>query len=110
MPVGFFERLGDHRNVQPATDDLGDQPEGHALFRNRVEWPAFGAALERKPIDPRRVEPMHRRPAVVAGADVGGHALLPRGRITKASSISATRYSAASRSSIRRSPWMGDRI
>ncbi len=78
MLIGFLGRLSDYGNVQTATDHLSDLPERHALLRNRVERPAFSTALERKPINPSRVEPMHSGPAIVPSANIGGHAFLSR--------------------------------
>ena len=81
---GDFETTGRFRR-RPITS--ATCLERHALFGDRVERPAFGAALEGESVDAGRVEPVYGRPAIGPLADIGGDALLAR-------NVDETRYEA----------------
>jgi hypothetical protein len=61
-----------------AADGVGNPPERDTVFGDSVKRTTFRAMLKREPKNPRRIEPMHRRPEVLAITHIGGQALLPR--------------------------------
>lgn len=60
---------------QMPSDQFGDLPERNALVGDGMEW-SSGVALDGQAEDACGVPPVHRRPAVVAVADVGSDAVL----------------------------------
>jgi hypothetical protein len=62
-------RDGDDRYLQSPADRFRDLSYTHALFGDRVisfDWRVLSRRfLQREPIEPRDVEPVRRRPAVV---------------------------------------------
>ena len=69
-------RDGDHREVEVATDHLGDLADRHAFVGDPVQNRSGRGRLQRQAEEPRGIEPVHGGPAVGPVADVAGDALL----------------------------------
>lgn len=65
-----------HRHPYPSTDPLGNGPERKPLFRHAVIPRASRALFQRQPRQPRRIQPMHSRPAIGSCTDIGRVAAL----------------------------------
>lgn len=61
-------------DAEPPSDRLGDRAHGNALLGRAAQARAGRRLLQRQPEQPRRVEPVDRRPAVRAVPDEGGDA------------------------------------
>src|SRR5208337_3881914 len=60
----IFGRLAEDRHVQSLAYRLSDIPKRYALFRDCVIPGPRDSLLERQPVERRRIEHMHRGPAV----------------------------------------------
>ena len=56
MLGGLLGRLGDDRYLQATADGLGDLPQRHALFRDRVIAGPGSAFLQRQPVETGGIE------------------------------------------------------
>ena len=79
MTRGLFVYQGHDRYLQPPADCFRNLSNRHTLFCDRVIPRPGRSLLKRQPIDGRRIEPVHRRPAVEPDADIGRYSL-SRGR------------------------------
>src|SRR5207237_8508446 len=68
---GLLGGLRDDRHVQVSADDLRNLPGRHALVGNAENRRSRRTLLERKPVEIRGIEPVHRRPPVATVADMG---------------------------------------
>ena len=75
MSSGLFRRDGDDGQFQAAADNLGNLPDGYALFRDRVIAWRLLRFLQRQPVQAGSIEAMRRGPAVEPIADVGRNTL-----------------------------------
>jgi hypothetical protein len=80
----FFDGYRRGRDVQPPRDQRCDRARRHALIGHTMKRTAARALLERKPIQPRGIDSVHRGPTILAVADVDGTALLQRARPSRA--------------------------
>ncbi len=76
-PAEMLTLPGFHRQPQATTDRLGNVLERHSLVGDGVVDGLRHALLQRQPIDPCGVQPMHARPAVDAVPEIGRNARLP---------------------------------
>jgi hypothetical protein len=72
----LFRRLGHDRYIQAAADNFSDIPAWHSLFGHRMIPGAFFVLLQRQPVEPSGVQPVHRGPAVESFTDIRRNTLL----------------------------------
>ena len=80
MGLGFFWREADYRDFQVFANHSGDLAHGNAFLRHGVITGARCRCFKRKPVEPRYIGDVRRRPALVAIADVRPKRLYRRPR------------------------------
>ena len=72
---GLLRRDRFDRQIEAGADHLHRILHRHAFFRDRVIFRAALGPFDREPIEPRGIEHMRRRPAILTVADIGADAL-----------------------------------
>ena len=76
MLHSLLGRFSDYRNLQSTADCFGDVSKGHAFLGNGMISGSCEPVLKHQPVETGSIQPMYRRPALHAIADVGRDTLL----------------------------------
>src|SRR5580704_12759169 len=76
MRLRFLRRYRFHRNLQSPANGLSNVTRGYAFFTHGVIFCAGLVLVPDKPIEPRDIRDVRRRPAILSFTDISRHAFL----------------------------------